>query len=588
MKVTTGGVLLSSYLLLFLMKLNLAWAHQVSLGGPESVSQSRYQPMVGTRGMVVSDDREASIWGAEILRQGGNAVDAAVAVAFALAVTRPHYAALGGGGFFIYCPKPTSKGASPCQSIDYREQAPAAAHRDLYIRDGKGNTHLSQNGALASGVPGVTAGLLLALQKFGTFPRQKLLTRPIELARKGYIFSPHSENAALERWKEMNPAAHQIFGCGQAGKPLVPCPPGTRIKQLDLAKVLQTISKLGRKGFYEGWVAQKLINGIRQSKGIITLQDLKAYEPKFRDVVKGHFQDYEIISMGPPSSGGSIVVQLLEYADRARKMGSFKDGYESAETLHALAHSMALAFADRAEYMGDPDFVKVPLATLLSSEYLDQQWKSFQPDHASLPTQPGNIKPEPQHTTHFSVIDRDGNAVSITTTVNDNFGSGFVPPGTGIVMNNQMDDFSIQPGVPNLFGLVGNEANSVAAGKRPLSSMSPTIVRDSAGNARIVIGAAGGPRIISSVFLSILNRLQFGMSLTDAVAAPRIHHQWKPEPLRIERYGFSAETKKALKEKGYQIEEVTTLGKVHALESLMNGRTLGVQDPRGEGAAVPE
>jgi gamma-glutamyltranspeptidase/glutathione hydrolase len=570
--------------------LSIALASQISSFASASSFQSRYQPFMGTRGMVVSDDREASSWGAEILRQGGNAIDAAVATAFALAVTRPHYAALGGGGFLIFCPKPTEKGGSPCQAIDYREQAPKAAHRDLYIRNGKGDTHLSQNGALASGIPGVPAGLLLALEKYGTLSRQKILRRPIELAKKGYEFTSYAENAAHERWPFMNEAAKQIFGCSPNQKiPKTPCATGTVIRQPDLAQVLMTISKQGTQGFYEGPVAKKITHEIKSAGGILTLEDLRSYRPKLRDVIQGKFKGHEVISMPPPSSGGAILIQLLGYVQRADQAEIFKDGFESANSIHAIAHAMSLAFADRAQYFGDPDFVQVPLTSLISPQYLDQQWKTFQLNKASLPAHAGTLpKPEPQHTTHFSVIDRFGNAVSVTTTVNDDFGSGFVPSGTGIVMNNQMDDFSIEPGVPNLFGLVGAESNAVAASKRPLSSMSPTIIRDNKGNTQIVIGAAGGPRIITSVFLSLLNRLRFGMSLTDAVAAPRFHQQWKPTSLRMERFGFSSETKSALLKKGYQLEEVDSLGKVHALERLPNGRTIGVADFRGEGAAIAE
>jgi gamma-glutamyltranspeptidase/glutathione hydrolase len=546
--------------------------------------------MVGTRGMVVSDDREASAWGAEVLRQGGNAIDAAVATAFAMSVTRPHYASIGGGGFMIYCPKPTEAGPSSCQALDYREKAPSAAHRNLFIRNGKAETQLSQDGPLASGVPGVPAGLLTALAKFGTWPRQKLLKRPIELAKKGYIFSPHSETAAKSRWSAMNPAAKKIFGCsGAAGKiPDAPCPPGTVVKQPDLARVLEAISQQGRKGFYEGFFAKKIVDGFQHAGGIMSLQDLKSYEPKWREVLKSNFRGHEIISMPPPSSGGAIVLQLLGYAERAEKSGGLKEGYGSVNAIHSIVHGMSLAFSDRAMYLGDPDFTQIPLSTLISPSYLDNRWKTFDLDEANLPNGAGDLKYEPQHTTHFAVMDRHGNAVSITTTVNDNFGSGFVPPGTGIVMNNEMDDFSVEPGVPNLFGLIGSEANAVGSGKRPLSSMSPTIVRDAQGRVEIAIGAAGGPRIITSVFLSLLNRLHFGMSLVDAVAAPRFHQQWRPTDVIVERFSLAPETRAALRIKGYQLEEVPTLGKVHAIERLPNGRTIGVPDFRGEGAAVAE
>lgn len=558
-------------------------SRSVKIGGPESVSLGRYQPVIGTRGMVVADDREAAEWGTEILRQGGNAIDAAVATAFAMSVTRPHYASIGGGGFLVYCTAPTSAAVPKCQTIDYREKAPAAATRDLYIRQGKAKTELSQNGALASGIPGVPAGLLFALEKYGTLSRDKILRRPILLAQQGYLFSPHSEEAAALRWSAMNEAAKKIFGC--SGKP---CPPGTLIRQPDLAKVLKKISASGKKGFYEGPIAQTIVREIRNAGGILTLEDLKTYTPVLRDPIQIPFLDGELISMPPPSSGGPLLAQLFGYSDRAYKTGEFNHGFGSSETLHALVHGMSLAYSDRSHYFGDPDFVSIPLSQLLSKNYLDLRWETFNSDKANPPDAPGELLPEPQNTTHLSVIDRHGNAVSLTTTVNDNFGSGFVPAGTGIVMNNEMDDFSISPGTPNLFGLVGDEANAIHAGKRPLSSMSPTIVRDSKGNIQVVIGAAGGPRIATSVFQSIFNHYYFGMPLIDAVAAPRVHHQWKPPVVYLESNGFPNEVQAQLIKKGYKLEMVSTLGKVHALERLPNGRVSGAPDFRGEGAAVAE
>lgn len=549
-----------------------------------SQSESRILAKTGTRGMVVADDPEAAAWGAEILRQGGNAIDAAVGTAFALAVSRPHFASLGGGGFLVYCPK-----KAKCQIIDYRETAPGAAFRDLYLRNGKADTHLSQNGALASGIPGVTAGLLTALETFGTFPRQKLLLRPIEMAKKGVYFSTNTEKAAISRWPQMNPEAQRILGCGKTD---TPCAGGQRLKQPDLARVLETISQKGRKGFYEGWVAQKIVEGIQKGGGIFTLADLAHYSPKFREPLLGRFGDAEIITMPPPSSGGIVLLQILNYLERAKTSGILGNGFSSPNSLHALLHAMSLAYADRAEFLGDPDFVNVPLASLLSSSYLDSRWKTFAPNRAEIPESAGKL-PEETHlqTTHFSVIDRFGNAVAITTTVNDNFGSAFVPPGTGIVMNNEMDDFSISPGTPNLFGLVGGEANSIAPLKRPLSSMTPTIIRDSLGNNRIIIGAAGGPRIISSVLQTLFNRLHYGMSLADSVAAPRVHHSWKPRSVRIERFGFPHEVRTELEKLGYTLEEVGHLAVVHALERTEEdgkAKTWGVPDPRGEGAAIAE
>ena len=557
--------------------------------------------------MVVADDRQAAEWGAEVLRKGGNAVDAAVATAFAMAVTRPHFASLGGGGFMVYCPAPgapkklVTEGAvhshalelapkPPCYALDYREEAPGAASRDMYIKDGKPRTDLSQNGALASGVPGVTAGLLAALERFGSMPRQKLLVRPIELAQKGFPFSAHEESTALDRWTDFNPETRKNFGCGplDQGVPAKPCEPGTMVKQPDLARVLQAISAHGAKGFYEGEVASKIAQGLQASGGIMTVEDLKSYQPKWREPVHGEFRGMEVISMPPPSAGGGVLLEMLGFMERADRQGALDEGFGSARATHAIATAMSLGFADRAKHYGDPDQVHVPVQELIAPAYLDSRWKLYNPNHFDSPAGAGDPSSEGTHTTHFSVIDRDGNAVAITTTVNDNYGSGFTPPGTGVVMNDEMDDFSVQPGVPNMFGLIGGESNAIAPHKRPLSSMSPTVVRDSQGRVHLVLGASGGPTITTSVFLSILNRLRFGMSLVDAVAAPRVHQQWRPEELKFERQGYSPDTLQELARLGHKLVPKPSIAKVHAIERFPNGRTWGVPDFRAEGAAVAE
>jgi len=542
-------------------------------GSVLSKKETRVEPRVGSRGMVVADDAVAAAWGAEVLRKGGNTVDAAVATGFALAVTRPHYASLGGGGFMLYCPK-----SKPCEVLDYRETAPAAATRDMYLRDGKARTDLSRDGALASGVPGVPAGLSLALERWGKLPRRAVLKRAIELAREGTPLSGNTEYAFATRAKAANDEARRLFG-GAVGSTLV---------QADLARVLQAIEREGAAGFYRGPVARALVDGLRAAGGILTLEDLDAYRPKLRTPLYGSFGGMEIVTMPPPSAGGGLILELLGFVERADRQGQLGEGYGSARAIHALAHGMALGFADRAELYGDPDFVSVPIARLLAPEYLDARWASFRADRAENPAGAGLPQREGSNTTHFSVIDAEGNAVAVTTTVNEAFGSAFVPPGTGVVMNNEMDDFSIQPGAPNRSGLVGAEANSIAPGKRSLSSMSPTIVRDGQGRPRLVLGAAGGPRITTSVFLALVNRLRFGMSLPDAVAAPRFHHQWKPDELKLERDGFSWDTRARLEALGYPLSYATGMAWVHALERFPNGRTWGVPDTRGEGAAAAE
>lgn len=570
-------------------------------------ADSTYRGVIGAKGMVSADDLLAADWGTEIMRRGGNAVDAAVATAFMLAVTRPHYGALGGGGFMVICPKPKGETPTPCTTIDYREMAPASAHRDMYVVDGKPRTDLSQDGALASGVPGVTAGLLLALEKHGTMSRDKVLGKPILTARQGFRISGRFESVATMRWSAFNREAKKIFGCfNRAAKPgeekLKPCGAGYLLRQPDLAKVLAEISKHGAKGFYEGWVADKLIAGLKQGGGTMVKEDLALYQAKFREPLIAKLGNLEIVSMGPPSSGGAILAMAMKYAQIADESGELDQGWNSAQSVHALTHALSLAFADRAKYFGDPDFVKVPLESMLSVPYLEGRWNgTFKRGRANLPAEAGeptlaatfkhglNGSDAGMSTTHFSVVDREGNAVALTTTVNDNFGSGFVPPGTGVVMNNEMDDFSIQPGTPNQFGLIGAEANAVAARKRPLSSMTPTVVRDEKGNARIAIGAQGGPRIASSTFLALINRLRFGLSIADAVSVPRFHHQWRPSELMLEQYGFPQELRDELKGRGYATKEVAASARMHAIERFpSSGKIWGVSDPRAEGGVSVE
>ena len=562
-------------------------------GAADTMDEARYRLVMGTKGMVVSDDRMASEWGAETLRKGGNAIDAAVATAFALSVTRPHYASLGGGGFLVFCPAPIGGVKQKCSTIDYREVAPQAATRDMYLRNGKADSKLSLIGALASGVPGVVDGLLLALKKFGTFTPEKILQRPIELAEKGFSMSSYTESAGSERWEEMNGAARRIFGCGPGGidrLKLAVCPVGTRLIQKDLARVLREVSKNGRDGFYKGWVAEKIVDSIRKGGGIFTLADLASYQAKTREPVVGNYLGLEVVSMPPPSSGGAVLIEMLGFAERAGKSGRLDSGFGSAASVHVLTHAMKLAFADRAEHFGDPDFVAVSVDAMVSKSYLDDRWRTFDPGSAREKLKAG-ILPEPKegkNTTHFSIVDRFGNSVAITTTINQTFGSAFVAEGTGIVMNNEMDDFSAQPGVPNLFGLVAGEKNAISPGRRPLSSMSPTILRDDRGNVRMVIGALGGPRIISSVFLALVNRFQFGMSIEDAVVAPRFHHQWSPDVLRLETHGFAQEVRNGLMTLGYALEPMDSSGKISAIERFGNGRVWGAPDPRTEGAAAAE
>lgn len=538
----------------------------------------------GWKGMVAADDHQAAQWGTEILNRGGNAVDAAVATAFGMAVTRPHYAALGGGGFMVYCPAPKNGLAGECSVLDFREKAPLAAEKDMYVRNGKADTTLSQQGALASGTPGVPAGLISALSQFGTKKLSQVLSEPIQWAKQGITVSAHTETALKLSWKTFNPEARLIFSCNK--KSSEPCKSGDTLTQKDLSKTLLLVSKTGHDGFYRGVTAKRIASAMKMDGGIISEADLASYKPQVRKPILGKFKDYEIVTMPPPSSGGILLVQLLKYFEFAHNASHVDESPISVRTLHSKAHAMSLAFSDRTKHLGDSDFYSVPTNTLISETYLRSRWKSFNPDKALLPDAPGEPLNEPAQTTHLSVVDSAGNAVAMTLTVNGYFGSGYVPKGTGIVMNNEMDDFSLQPGVPNMFGLVGSEANSIAPGKRPLSSMSPTIVRDSGGNVRLSLGAAGGPRIITSVYQTIVNRLHFGMSLTDSVAVARIHHQWRPQQVFFEMHRFSPDTLSKLKSMGYELIEKEGLAVVHAVERTPNGQVFGAADPRGEGVAL--
>lgn len=560
--------------------------HRQAEGAERPEPKSVFLTPSGWKGMVVADDRSAAEWGTEILSRGGNAVDAAVATAFGMAVTRPHFAALGGGGFMIFCPASKSQEKSKCSVIDFREKAPIKAHKNMYLMDGKADTNQSQVGALASGIPGIPAGLATAIKLFGTMKLSNVLSKPIIWSQQGIRVSTHTETALQKSWKNFNLEARKIFSCQH--KALQSCKAGDSLVQSDLAKTLSLISRNGADGFYKGVTAKAITKAMSRDGGIISEADLSSYEPKMRTPLIGKFNEYEIVTMPPPSSGGIVLLQLLKYFELAVQSGQAGDNSASFRNIHSMTHAMSLAFADRTVYLGDSDFYPVPTQQLLSDSYLNARWKSFHPTKMTLPESPGNPVMEPDQTTHLSVMDAYGNAVAMTLTVNGYFGSGYVPAGTGIVMNNQMDDFSLQPGVPNQFGLIGSEANSITPNKRPLSSMTPTIVRDHAGQARLALGAAGGPRIITSVFQTLLNRIHFGMSIFDAVAAPRIHHQWRPKSVFFETHRFVPATTEKLASLGYDLQAKEGLAVIHAVERDAQGKVLGAADPRGEGAAVAQ
>jgi gamma-glutamyltranspeptidase/glutathione hydrolase len=500
-------------------------------------------------GAVASPEPLASEVGARVLRRGGNAVDAAIAVGFALAVTFPTAGNLGGGGFML-----VHREGHEDVALDYRETAPTAAHRDMFLDEkGKVIDGLSLTSHKAAGTPGSVAGLWLAHQRFGSVPWKELVAPAIELARA--------------------PAAHD---------PKVPLP-----DQHDLARTLERIAEHGPDGFYRGETARLIAEEMRRGGGLITEADLAAYQAKIRVPVAGTYRGHRVVSMPPPSSGGVILVQMLHMLEG---FDPKKLGHNSTGGMHLIAEIEKRAFADRSVWLGDSDFFDVPVDVLTSKAYAKKRAETV---NLTRRTDPGTIQEglarEKPQTTHYSVVDRFGNAVSCTTTLNDAHGSGLIVKGAGFLLNNEMDDFSLKPGVPNMYGVIGGDANAIAPGKRMLSSMSPTFVYRPDGALWLVLGSPGGPTIFTTVFQVIVNRLDHGMTLADAVAAPRFHHQWPPRKdlgdLVLAEQGVDT---RGLVELGYKIR-TTRLGDVHAVEiDRAARRATGASDPRGRGRAVPE
>jgi gamma-glutamyltranspeptidase/glutathione hydrolase len=535
------------------------------------LSSEIFHPVHSTHGMVASESALATQVGVNVLKKGGNAVDAAVAVGFALAVTLPNAGNLGGGGFMVLHDAKTNKDVA----IDFREMAPAAATRNMYL-DASGNVvpNKSLYTHFAVGVPGSVAGLLHALQKYGSKPRGEVIAPAIALADKGYPVSEQlaalleAERKNLQPWEP----TRRVFFKGErpllAGEPLV---------QKDLAKSLKLIAQRGAPGFYDGAIAEAIEAEMKRHGGLITRQDLKAYKVIEREPARGDYRGYQVLSMPPPSSGGAHIVQILNMLER----WPLKDyGHNSAQSIHLMAEAMKLAYADRSEYLGDPDFVKIPLKGIMSKRYAEELAKGIDPEKARAAAQikPGKPQPyESDQTTHFSVADAQGNVVAVTYTLNLNFGSGIVVPGTGILLNNEMDDFAAKPGVPNAFGLLGGDANAVQAGKRPLSSMSPTIVLKD-GKPWAVTGSPGGARIITTTLQTIVDLIDFNMNPAEAAAAPRIHHQWAPDELRVEK-GISPDTLKLLTAKGHKVSEKPAMGRTQTIQIKADG-FWGYSDPR--------
>ncbi len=528
--------------------------------------------------VVVTAEERASAVGREILRQGGNAVDAAVAVQFALAVTLPRAGNIGGGGFMVlHLENGTSR------TLDFREKAPLKASSNMYLRNGEYIPDLSREGGLASGVPGVVDGMIKALERYGRLPLEAVMEPAINLARQGYKLSWKQADELNSRADVLSKyEGSKTYFVKQDGEQWQE---GDLFVQKDLAQTLDRIADRGRQGFYSGRTADLIVEEMERQGGLISYKDLNQYESVWREPITATFRGYDLHIMPPPSSGSIAIHQIL---DMLKSFNLKEASYNSAKYVHLLTETMRRAFADRAYFLGDPDFVDIPREELMSSEYYKQRMKSFnwnkatssdEIDHGDIPS-----FEESTETTHYSIVDQDGNAVAVTTTLNGSFGSKVAVQGAGFFLNNEMDDFTAEPGEPNMFGLIQGKANAIEPGKRMLSSMSPTIVTKD-GDVRMVLGAAGGPRIITATLQNFLNMVVFEMKPQQANSAPRFHHQWMPDKLYYEKFGLSPDTQEQLKEMGHQLEATDGVGRAHTIFVDENGFKLGAPDPRGNGVA---
>ncbi len=538
------------------------------------------QPVRGRHGMVASSSEIASRVGVEVLRQGGNAVDAAVAVGLALAVTHPVAGNIGGGGFMLI-----RMADGRTSVIDYREKAPARAHRDMYL-DAAGQVipKASTVGYLASGVPGTVAGFALALERYGTRPFGEMVRPAERLAREGFPVSHHlaqSLHGARDLLARF-PASNRVFL--REGKYYEE---DDVLQQPELAATFRRLMSTGPREFYEGETAQQIARNMADNGGLITPEDLRNYRASERDVLRTKYRGYEVVSIPPPSSGGIVLFEMLHVLET---YDLSKLGHNSSQYAHILVEAMRRAFADRARFLGDPEFTSIPVQGLISRRYADQLRKTIDPVRAtpSSQVQPGDpTRYESEETTHYTVVDAAGNVVANTYTLNGGYGSGVVIPGTGILMNNEMDDFSSKPGTPNMYGLIQGEANAIGPNKRPLSAMTPTIVLQD-GKVWLVLGSPGGPTIINTVLQVVLNAIEFKMQIQQAVDAPRIHHQWLPDSITYEPFGLSADTIETLKSRGYEfVEKPRYMGDCQAVMiETVTGVRLGAADSRADGRAV--
>ena len=538
-------------------------------------------PIFGENGMVVSTSKQASKAGVEILKKGGNAIDAAVAVGFALAVTSSSNGNLGGGGFLVAS---FSDGRSI--SLDHREKAPSGAHRDMFLNDSDAVvTGMSLYSRASSGVPGTVDGLIKVLEDHGSgvISLRQVLSPAIRLAEKGFLISHYEANRlnAYKRFFEENRAAAKIFIQNNQK----PWKQNDRLIQKDLAKTLKRISKYGRDGFYSGPVANLIIKEMKKGNGLISIEDLTNYSSKYREPIVGSYKDHKIISMGPPSSGGALLINMLNMLEY---YSSDSLEWNSSDYAHVMTEIQRRAYSDRAEHMGDPDYWKVPLDMLKSKKYAKSRISDIKMNQStpSKEVYAGNPNGyESPETTHYSVVDQWGNAVSVTTTINLSYGNGCVVEGAGFFLNNEMDDFSAKPGIPNAFGLIGNEANSIAPGKRPLSSMTPTIVLKE-NKPFLVIGSPGGSTIITTTMQTILNVIDYEMDIKEAVCAPRFHSQWLPDVIQIEPRGLTKDVLINLKSRGHEvIYRGGYIGESNGIMITDEG-LFGGGDCRGETSAI--
>lgn len=542
-----------------------------------SPEQEKINGLIADKAMVVSAKIEASKIGASILEKGGNAYDAMVATHLALAVAYPVAGNIGGGGFMVYRDKNGKTG-----TLDFREKAPISAHKDMYLdENGTVIENKSTLGAHAVGIPGSVAGIFEIYKKFGSLPFKDLIQPAIDLARNGITVTKNQAedlNNATERFKKVN-NYETIFN--KVWKE------GDLLQQEELAKTLERIRDFGKDGFYEGETATLLVNYVAELGGIITHEDLEKYEAIWRDPITFTYKDYKITSMSLPASGGICLAQILKSIE---PYDLSKIAHNSTEYIQLLTEAERRSYADRAHYLGDIDFVKVPVDSLTDANYLNKRMRSFSWDKATPSSEVSQGKIlgyESDETTHYSIVDPFGNAVSVTTTLNTGYGSKVLVKGAGFFLNNEMDDFSSKPGVPNVYGLVGSKANAIASEKRMLSSMTPTIIEQN-GKLKMVVGTPGGSTIITSVLQNILNVTQYQMGMQESVDKARFHHQWLPDHILMEPKGFEVATKTKLTSLGYKIQERNSLiiGRVDAILVLPNGQLEGGADKRGDDAAV--